>query len=794
MARFILRLSLSLIMCVAPLTSTQAQSTMFDLTGPTLTVTVTRGETTLPLAQVPALQPGDKLTLRANLPEDQSARYLLIVGFLRGATNPPPKDWFVEAETWKPKKSTLSVEIPEGAEQAIAFLAPETGGGRNAVISGVRGKPGVFLRATQDLYQASLDRARLETFIAGIAALDEAAPERLGQVSPVLANSLGIKLDAECLKHPRAQQAACLTQNRERMVLQINRGATLTETLTGAPADVAYRIAATREAGAGYYSPYIGLARDLAKLFGAFRTAQYQYLPALAIGRGDETRLQLNEAPSFQNPRSVLVVPMPPIGPAMPPVLRPRAKGMMCLNRPDLELPIEGAALFYATSYAGDLSLRIRTEDGGTTDLPLSPDPARGAFVVTAPGDRKPTERVSEAMLHGRWGFDDFEGPSVHVQTVAPASWKAEQTNVVVGREQPLVLRGEGAACIEKVELRDAAGALRGLTWKANSAQDVTVTLPLEDMAPGSLTLLVSHYGAENPTVLPLKALREASRLDGFLLHAGDKAGVLSGARLDQVAHLQIGEARFTPGHLARAKGGDRLELASEAPITAQPGEAQARVTMRDGRTANVRATIATARPSAVVVDRNVSMPAVPDALALELPEDIVPPAARLTFSLRYAKGGIGAQDAIEIATADGTASHRLSVADGELQRIGTDVAVATIEPQALLGAGAVGEIRFRPSRGDVSGDWQPLVRIVRLPAVERVACPSEGGDCRLEGRDLFVIAAIADDALFARPVTVPDGFVGTSLSLPRPQGDSLYLRLHDAPESVVRLRLADRP
>ncbi|MGK3905424.1 hypothetical protein ABI049_15675, partial [Enterococcus faecium] len=79
-------------------------------------------------------------------------------------------------------------------------------------------------------------------------------------------------------------------------VLNAQRGATLTDTLTGAPVDLAYQVAATPEGGAGYYSPYIGLIRDVAKLFGAFRSAQYQYLPTMALGRGDRTHLLLNSA------------------------------------------------------------------------------------------------------------------------------------------------------------------------------------------------------------------------------------------------------------------------------------------------------------------------------------------------------------------------------------------------------------------------------------------------------------------------------------------------------------------
>jgi len=43
----------------------------------------------------------------------------------------------------------------------------------------------------------------------------------------------------------------------------------------------------------------------------SFRTAQYQYIPALTSPREDKLVPTLNTAPSFYNPMSVLVVALP---------------------------------------------------------------------------------------------------------------------------------------------------------------------------------------------------------------------------------------------------------------------------------------------------------------------------------------------------------------------------------------------------------------------------------------------------------------------------------------------------
>src|SRR4051812_40655346 len=79
----------------------QAQQNSFDLIGPALALSVTRGGSTLPIVRVPDLQAGDRLTGTATLPADRSARYLLVIGFLRGAATPPPKSWFFQTRTWQ---------------------------------------------------------------------------------------------------------------------------------------------------------------------------------------------------------------------------------------------------------------------------------------------------------------------------------------------------------------------------------------------------------------------------------------------------------------------------------------------------------------------------------------------------------------------------------------------------------------------------------------------------------------------------------------------------------------------
>src|ERR1700747_1345490 len=182
------------------LTAQAVDPAPFDLAGPVLDVKVTRGEVTLPISRVPNLAVGDRLWIKADFPATQSAHYLLITAFLRGATNPPPKEWFFNCETWTSKCANgLNITVPQEAQQMLVFLAPETGGDFRTLVSAVRGRPGAFVRASQDLNQASLDRARLDKYLSAIRSLNDTDPAKLKDVAPLLARSLSIKLDDKCL-------------------------------------------------------------------------------------------------------------------------------------------------------------------------------------------------------------------------------------------------------------------------------------------------------------------------------------------------------------------------------------------------------------------------------------------------------------------------------------------------------------------------------------------------------------------------------------------------------------------
>lgn len=303
-ARFRLRLSsivVLVISCFLPC-SASADTAAFDLVGPKVEVRVRRDDKTLPISEVPNLQERDRLWIHPDLPDDQSVHYVMVVAFLRGATNPPPDSWFTRVETWNRPvhEEGIYINVPDGAEEAIILLAPETGGAFSTLRNAVRGKPGAFVRASQDLEQASLDRARLEKYLEAVRDSAITDPDQLKSRTTLLAHSLNIRLDQQCFDKPTAQQVPCLTQNTDQLVLDDSHSQSMVASLTsGTSTDLMNQLSSTPTARSGYYSPYIGAIMDVARILGATHTAQYQYIPALALPKQDQMNLHLNNPPSL---------------------------------------------------------------------------------------------------------------------------------------------------------------------------------------------------------------------------------------------------------------------------------------------------------------------------------------------------------------------------------------------------------------------------------------------------------------------------------------------------------------
>jgi hypothetical protein len=435
-------------------------------------------------------------------------------------------------------------------------------------------------------------------------------------------------------------------------------------------------------------------------------------------------------------------------------------------------------------------------EDGGSVDLPVGPDAAKGGLVLRDPASLlRIGRRVMSATLHGYWGFEPFSGPTFDLRNAPSAAWRAAKgSTLVAGRDNGVELNGGVAACIESVMLQRGSGPATPLKWQAKAPDLVHLTLPLAGARPGKLALQIRHFGEDTPASISLTAFDEPSRIDEFSLHAGDATGTLVGNRLDQVGGLSIGGVRFTAGELRRSGKQDQLVLsAADAAVASRmsPGDVHgAAIELRDGRTTELQVKVLPPRPAARLIGKSFEQEGPGAAIALELLNNqVVPQQSHLTFSMRAEPGThFRTSDVIEVATIDGSVAAQFSSGNGfRLQD--ANVAVVTLSPAQSLGPSAVGPIQFRIIRGDVRGDWRPLTTLVRLPHIDEVTCASPTSECLIKGRDLFLISRVSEDADLAQGADVPEGYTGSALSFPRRAGGELYLRLRDAADTVARVR-----
>ncbi len=847
-------LALSLLL-LSLLKGAHAADARFDLVGPRIDVRVTRvaadgTSQTLPIASVPNLQPGDKIWIHPDLPPTQSVHYLLVCVFLRGTTNPPPPDWFIRIETWnkKVRDEGIMVTVPVEAQQAVMLLAPETGGDFSTLRSAVNGRPGVFVRAAQDLAAAGFEQARIEKYIASIRRVPPSDPVDLQKHSDLLARTLALKPNDECFKRPVDTQFTCLTQTGTQTLLDDGHGQSMVAALSSGPnSDFINAASYTSVAGGGVYSAYVGAIVDLVRIMGNLHTAQYQYVPAIAFPQGEALNLRLNTPPSFHNPKSVLVIGLPTVQAAVPPPLRPAdAHHVVCLLEPSVVLPIEGAPLVFSTDFAHDVVLHLNTPPGAPAeaDIPLRPDAYQGGLILqqheehhvplhdplplaagaaaqNSAAKTEPNKPVAASeprpvmltgTIQGRWGFDAFAGPTVSLQQEPGTGWHlvepsdGQGLSLIAGHAAQILLASTGSACVHTLVARAATGT-EGLPIAFKSAQTpdgpntLELTLPLQPhVTPGDLHLAIQQYGQPRPDAVSVRTFAEPASISTVEIHAGDRSLMLTGAHLSQVASLTLGDLVFKPEAMdATGRNDTALRLALAANAAAPPTHADdhlsAQVALLDGRMLRVPVIVSSSRPSISLLGKTVGATADTD---ITLPNaDDVPLTASLTFTLKT-PAAFPRDGQVEVETVDGTLRAVLTLApSGGLLLQDPRTIVAHLDPLRSFGPSAFGPLRVRaiyPEGADAkttvespASDWLPLAILVRLPTLTQLQCPADGAEsCTLTGANLFLIDAVSADPVFRSPVTVPDGFTGTTLTVPHVTAQTLFLHLRDDPATVV--------
>jgi hypothetical protein len=862
-----------------------AADSRFDLIGPKIDVRVTRNGQTLPIAAVPNLQPGDKLWIHPDLPASQSVHYLLICVFLRGNTNPPPDDWFVRIETWEKsvRDEGAFVTVPADAQQAVMFLAPETGGDFKTLKSAVRGRPGAFVRASQDLIEAGFEEARIEKYIASIRRVPPADSEKLLKHSDLLSRTLALKPNEACFKQPVDMQFTCLTQTGSQIVLDDGNAQTISNVLNGPTSDLISQASYTAAAGGGMYSAYVGAIVDVVRIMSNLHTAQYQYIPAISFPQDDAMNLRLNTPPSFHNPKSVLVIALPAVQAAVTPPLRPTDPNeVTCLIKPSVVLPIEGAPLVFSTDFAHDLVLHLNTPPGAPSepDIPLTPDAYYGGLVLqkdqqrrvllhdptplqaatsphpeanpfatpslaphstTPPPKPQPKPALLTGVILGRWGFDSFTGPTVQLQQLPGTNWvivpsagagKEPTNDLIAGHTATLLLNSSGSACVHTITANPEGDTPFPVAFKPQPKPDqpnvLALTLPLEhDLTPGDLHLAIQQYDQPKADPLSARTFSEPATVADVELHAGDRTLVVTGTRLGEIDKVNLGDLVFSPAPDASydtqapdstAPGTLHFALPANAPIppTHVSENLTAAIALRDGRVLTLPLVVSAPRPVIALLRKS----SIPDPktsnINLANPDDL-PLSSLFTFTLkspdRFPRNG-----QIEVETLDGTLRTVLTLApSGGLLLQDPHTIVATLDPLRSFGPSAFGALRMRaiypapaghhnehhPSEASKepeaasaetatddpaspASDWQPLVTLVRIPTLSQLQCPADVTQpCTVTGLSFFLLQGVSANPDFSNPISVPDGFTGSTLSVPHPSAGTIFFKLRDDPTSI---------
>ena len=852
------RLLVLLILLLTFVRPSAAVDARFDLVGPRINIRVTRNGVTLPIAEVPNLQPGDRIWLHPDLPPTQSVKYLLICVFLRGNTNPPPDDWFTRIETWQKdvREEGVFVTVPKEAQQAVLFLAPETGGDFSTLKSAVRGRPGIFVRASQDLAEAGFEQSRIEKYLADIRRVPAADANALQKHSDLLARTLALKPNEACFQQPVDMQFTCLAQSGSQSLLDDGHGQSVASSLANGPnSDLIAAASYTGIAGGGLYSAYVGAIVDLVRVMANIHTAQFQYIPAIAFPQNDAMNLRLNTPPSFHNPKSVLVIGLPAVQPSASPPLRPTDPNhVACLIEPSVTLPIDGAPLVFSTTLAHDLLLHLNTPPGAPQepDIPLIADAYRGGLVLqrnpehhvpihdvlhdrpaeAKPADNKNTKPAKPqpepirltGTIQGQWGFDAFTGPTVPLQQLPGSDWQIANGDasadgpLIAGKSSQLFITSTGSACVHTITAEPrGSDSTQNITFKPAPTPEqpnlLALTLPLEkDISPGDLHFAIQQFGQPKADELSARTFAEPAQIDSMDLHAADRTVLLTGARLNQIERVTLGDLNFKPlppaagdaAEPAETSSALRLSLPSDAPAppTKVGDHLTAKVTLHDGRTLTVPVTVSAPRPSVTLLSKS-SEPAGSPAITLSSADDL-PLSASLTFTLKTAQP-FPRSGRVEVETLDGALHSVLTLApSGGLVLQDPHTVVATIDPLRAFGPSAFGALHFRaifPPRkhadeqpatntaaeGDASSDWLPLGTLVRLPQLTTLQCPADlTAPCALSGSSLYLIEAIAPTPAFDDPAHVPDGFTGGTLSVPHPaSAGTLFLKLRDDPNPI---------
>jgi hypothetical protein len=397
--------------------------------------------------------------------------------------------------------------------------------------------------------------------------------------------------------------------------------------------------------------------------------------------------------------------------------------------------------------------------------------------------------------IHGYWGFDPFEGPTVNLQQIEGKDFKVvDGSKLMAGQDNKLTLKADGTGCVEHVALAREKDKDMEVNFKPADGKDAKDTLALDvslkTVQPGGYALAVKQFGSKDVEKLPLTAYDAAINFDEVKIHGGDDAFVMTGRGLKNVVSVELAKQTFTPE--GEANDDSTLHLHAGAGVSPENGS-EAIVKLKDGRTIPVKVSAEAARPTLKLLSFKATQEPRDGAMPVTLgaKEDIALD-GKLTFVVQT-KEVFARTQTVEVATANGAVKTTLSLLSNTLVLQDDHTAVATLNPLKAFGESAFGKLAMRPVAQDgTAGDWTGLGVLVRTPTITAIHCTtSDSPTCTVDGSQLFLVQSFAAEKDFAKPTEVPTGFADSSIAVPTPaDGATIYLKLRDDPNTFASVTL----
>jgi len=732
---------------------------------------------TLPAAMVPALAPGDVVSVRFSdyMRPPAEANYHVNVAFI---TEIAPQHWLLprsspadrlfsnDGRQPAPASTLRFVYGGEGRRGIpIFFIVPEDRKtrGMDGVRDYVEAHPSDFTQMSESADDAAAKYVWFSDFLNSLSQ---------GAIDPVAAQSRVETIAASLGASPSAVQACYTaggTQGQIANCVQSTLTSVQYQTNIEAPTAAEFFGGVAGAASPVQMAFYLQPLLTMWHIFASAGHQEYEYLPAvleMASGTGGSSTSEVlrgAKVPTLRPPAARSSVLFFTIGDAQalaaPPAVTTDASSAVCARTDRVALPIQ---LDRTSPYVHDAAVAVEPDRGAPFTIPL--DAATlGAPVVDA-ARLDPSGTGETIRLTGRFGFDPLGQehtayariavPSRGTWSVAPAPHRP----AVAGGSLDLIATSSQAPCLSSADMQLGGAAPIPLTVKHLDDRRIELQASLESMPPGDATL---HFYQDDPVhhaliedAAPLAIASGPAHVAADSHPAaglGDAFVALTGSGFERVGALRIDGTTY-----AKAATSDSAYACFTGPRIAglQAGQSiSAQLLGTNGSPGEVF-TLAVDPPRPAIA----ALRAVPDAathlstdalrLMLAL-GDAVPPHA--TVRLRHAMDVQAPCDAVESGTgADLPADDLHQVGDASLEVI--------VRAGAALGDRAFGRLQVQLVDDDTkrASRWADVPgTFVRAPAVTRIECPAApDAPCTLIGTGLTSIDGIGDGS---SPYVAPD-------------------------------------